>query len=67
MFPATSKSAGWKGWCFTAPNIIDVCLVKDSPGAAAQLHAVGFGTVPLHQHRAERFLTCACRKRERAS
>lgn len=64
MFPATPNSVGWKGWRFTAPAGIDVYLVKDSPGAAAQLHAVGFDPVTLHGHRAERFLSCTCHTRE---
>lgn len=60
----TQISRTWQGWRFTAPDGIDVWMVQDSPGLAHLLHAQGFLSVTLHNHRAERFLSCTCSTRE---
>lgn len=65
LFPQTATSAGWKGWKYTPPGGIDVYQVTASAGAVQQIYARGFVTVTLHDHRAERFLSCTCRTYER--
>ena len=65
LFPASGTSAGWKGWQYTSPDAIDVYQVPPWPRAVQVLHSRGFGTVTLHSHRAERYLTCMCRVYER--
>jgi len=60
----TALFASWQKWNFVAPDGIEVWQSIDSDRAASVLHRHGFNSVTLHDHRAERFLTCTCRTRE---
>lgn len=53
---------GWQSWEHLKPYGLAVYGAFESATAAAKLHAVGFETVILHDHRVhERTVTCRCR------
>lgn len=57
LFPAR------RSWLWTPPDIIDVWNATDNPEAVRALLAAGFvGGVTIHNHRAERFLSCVCKR-----
>lgn len=61
----TALFTGWQSWEFLKPDGISVFGAIDSLRAAAVLHARGFVTVVLHDHRAsEQVITCRCVTRE---
>lgn len=61
----TAAHPGWQSWEFMKPDGISVYGSFDSARGAAVLHARGFVTVVLHDHRAnEKLVTCVCRARE---
>lgn len=52
LFPAE------RAWRFTAPDVIDVYGVTDSPANVSGLHMAGFRRVTVHDHR--RGEACRC-------
>lgn len=61
----TTLFPGWQSWRHMKPYGIEVFGAFDSARGAAALHARGFVTVLLHDHRAtERVITCRCKARE---
>lgn len=63
----TTLFSSWQSWDFHPPDGLEVWQAPDSDRAAMVLHARGFVSVTLHGHRAERFLSCDCKVRERPS
>ncbi len=57
---------GWRGWNYHGEGhaaAIDVYQVVDSPAAATALQRSGWVSVTLHDHPAQKLLTCMCRPR----
>lgn len=58
LFPAR------RSWLWTPPDRIDVWNARMSESAVRALYLAGFtGGVMIHNHRAERFLSCDCKLR----
>lgn len=65
LFPSSASQLGWQGWQFdrAEPSALGIQVydvLTPSPAAITALHRAGFVVATIHNHEADRFLSCAC-------